>query len=84
MTANRWSLLRDSHYIALLARNYEVGAEVGLFGGRSRFLVRFGKVGTDLVVERPLPAVLVTPIGGGGDRVLAGEELVETLMRVVG
>jgi hypothetical protein len=65
----------------LLAQSREVGGEVGLFGGPSRFLVRFGKVGEDLVVEKPLLAVFVTPIGGGGDRVLAGPELFETLMR---
>lgn len=81
LTANHWKLLRESHYVVLLAQNYEIGAEVGLFGGRSRFLVRFGRVGKDLVVEKALPAVFVTPIGGGGDRVLAGHELVETLMR---
>ena len=81
LTSNHWNLLRDAHYITLIAQNYEVGAEVGLFGGRSRFLVRFGTVGKDLVVNKPLPAVFMTPVGGGGDRVLAGDELVEALQQ---
>jgi len=32
-------------------------------------------------VGKPLLAVFVTPIGGGGDRAIARPELFETLMR---
>jgi hypothetical protein len=76
----RWRLLREAHYITLFAQNRVVQAEVGLFGGRSPFFLSFGRVGSDLVVSKPLPAVLLTPIAGGGDRVLADAELADALI----
>jgi len=80
MTASPWNLLRDAHYICLSLQEGQVCAEVGLFGGRCRFLVRLGKA-TEGVLRGPLPAVFLSPIGGGGDRVLAGNELHEALHR---
>jgi hypothetical protein len=81
VSPSRWTMLQDTHYIVLLAHSREIGAEVGLFGGRSRFLVRFGRVTEDMAVNVQLPAVFTTPIGGGGDRVFAGAELADALTR---
>jgi hypothetical protein len=78
-TPSQWNLFREAHYIVLLSHHGELGAEVGLFGGRSRFLVRFGRFGRDLVIAAPLPAAFITPIGGGGDRVLAEYDLMDAL-----
>jgi hypothetical protein len=74
------ALLRSAHYIILLAHRGEVGAEVGLYGGLLRFAVSLGHLPSDFVIETPLPVVFMTPINGGGDRVLVGGELVASFM----
>jgi hypothetical protein len=73
---HRWPALADSHYIVLLVHQRQLGAEVGLFGGRSRFLIRFADISEDFPSLPPLPAVFVTPTDDTGDRIVERDHLV--------
>lgn len=75
----RLRLMKPGHYVILLAMNRHVCAMVALFGGAISFAVSLGRVGLDAFASKELPAMLYTPLGGGGDRLLSMSDLEEMM-----
>jgi hypothetical protein len=69
------SSLQDRHLIWLAAYDREVYAYVDLYG-KFAFKIRLGRVASEIQISKPLPIVLATPIGGGGDEILTVEDIV--------